>query len=426
MPPLLESASARAGDPLPGRPTLDVVVPVHNEEADLEPCLRRLHASLTELPWPFRITVAENASTDGTLAVAQRVAAELPGIEVRVLLAPGRGRALREVWLASDAPVLVYTDVDLSTDLAALLPLVAPLISGHSDLAIGTRLSRSSRVVRGLKREVISRGYNLLLRGTLATALSDAQCGFKAIRADVAHRLLPLVEDTGWFFDTELLVLAERSGLRIHEVPVDWVDDPDSRVDIVRTATADLAGIARMLRAFATGRLPVAELRASIGRGPLPDPVPGVPPGMVAQLARFAVIGVLSTLAYLGIFVLLRGMVGAQAANLTALLLTAVANTAANRRITFGIRGGAGAAVHHAQGLAVFGLGLVLTSGSLAVLHAVAPGAARAAELLLLVAANAAATLLRFVLFRGWVFRPRPASTPADGAPAVLEMETAR
>ncbi|WP_448625142.1 glycosyltransferase [Geodermatophilus sp. URMC 64] len=426
MPPLLESAAARAEDPLPWRPTLDVVVPVHNEEADLERCLRRLHAHLSGLPWPFRITVAENASTDGTLAVARRVAAELPGVEVRVLLEPGRGRALREVWLASDAPVLVYTDVDLSTDLAALLPLVAPLISGHSDLAIGTRLSRSSRVVRGLKREVISRGYNLLLRGALATSLSDAQCGFKAIRADVAHRLLPLVEDTGWFFDTELLVLAERSGLRIHELPVDWVDDPDSRVDIVRTAKADLAGIARMLRAFATGRLPVAELRASIGRGPLPDPVPGVPAGMVGQLARFAVIGVLSTLAYLGIFVLLRGVVGAQAANLTALLLTAVANTAANRRITFGIRGGSGAAVHHAQGLVVFGLGLVLTSGSLAVLHAVAPGASRAAELLLLVAANAVATLLRFVLFRGWVFRPRPASTPADGALAVLEMETVR
>jgi putative flippase GtrA len=425
MPSLTESAAARTDDPGPRAPTLDVVVPVHDEEADLEPCLRRLHAYLTTLPWAFRITVAENASTDGTLTVARRVAAELPGIEVRVLTQPGRGRALREVWLASDAPVLVYMDVDLSTDLAALLPLVAPLISGHSDLAIGTRLSRSSRVVRGLKREVISRGYNLLLRGALATSLSDAQCGFKAIRADVAQRLLPLVEDTGWFFDTELLVLAERSGLRIHEVPVDWVDDPDSRVDIVQTAKADLAGIARMLRAFTTGRLPVAELRAQIGRQPLPDPVPGVPPGLVAQLLRFAVIGALSTLAYLLIFLVLHPALGAQAANFTALLLTAIANTAANRRITFGIRGSTGAAVHHAQGLVVFGLGLALTSGSLAVLHSLAPGASRTAELLLLVAANAAATLLRFVLFRGWVFRPRRTSTPAD-ATAVLEMETAR
>jgi putative flippase GtrA len=319
--------------------------------------------------------------------------------------------------------VLVYMDVDLSTDLAALLPLVAPLISGHSDLAIGTRLSRSSRVVRGLKREVISRGYNLLLRRTLATSLSDAQCGFKAIRGDVARRLLPLVEDSGWFFDTELLVLAERAGLRIHEVPVDWIDDPDSRVDIVSTARADLAGIARMLRAFGTGRLPVAELRAQIGRQPLPDPVPGVPAGLVSQLLRFAAVGMLSTLAYLAIFVLLRGVVGAQPANLAALLLTAVANTAANRRLTFGIRGG-GAARAQLQGLVVFSLGLALTSGALWGLHAVTTPS-RTTEVALLLTANAAATLLRFLLFRGWVFRPSTSSTTPDGDPAVLEMEIA-
>ena len=404
-------------------PVLDVVVPVHNEETDLEPCLRRLHAHLSELPYPFRITVAENASTDATVEVAGRVAAELPGVEVLVLPDAGRGQALRTAWLRSEAPVLVYMDVDLSTDLAALLPLVAPLISGHSDLAIGTRLSRSSRVVRGLKREVISRGYNLLLRRTLATSLSDAQCGFKAIRGDVARRLLPLVEDSGWFFDTELLVLAERAGLRIHEVPVDWIDDPDSRVDIVSTARADLAGIARMLRAFGTGRLPVAELRAQIGRQPLPDPVPGVPAGLVSQLLRFAAVGVLSTLAYLAIFVLLRGVVGAQPANLAALLLTAVANTAANRRLTFGIRGG-GAARAQLQGLVVFSLGLALTSGALWGLHAVTTPS-RTTEVALLLTANAAATLLRFLLFRGWVFRPRTSSTTPDGDPAVLEMEIA-
>src|SRR4051812_39323547 len=175
---VLSGALERRESAGPRPPVLDVVVPVHNEETDLEPCLRRLHAHLTEaLPYPFRITVAENASTDSTLEVAHRVAAELPGIEVLALPEPGRGRALRTAWLRSDAPVLVYTDVDLSTDLAALLPLVAPLISGHSDLAIGTRLSRSSRVVRGFKREVISRGYNLLLHGTLATSLSTPSAG---------------------------------------------------------------------------------------------------------------------------------------------------------------------------------------------------------------------------------------------------------
>jgi putative flippase GtrA len=422
---LLPGPSAEVPSPGSRPPVLDVVVPVHNEETDLEPCLRRLHAHLSALPYPFRITVAENASTDRTVAVATRVAAELPGIEVLVLPEAGRGRALRTAWLRSDAPVLVYMDVDLSTDLAALLPLVAPLISGHSDLAIGTRLSKSSRVVRGAKREVISRSYNLLLRRTLAVSMSDAQCGFKAIRADVARRLLPLVEDAGWFFDTELLVLAERAGLRIHEVPVDWVDDPDSRVDIVSTARADLAGIARLLRAFATGRVPVAELRAQIGRQPLAVPVPGVPPGLVTQFVRFALVGVLSTLAYLAIFMLLRTMIGAQAANLTALLVTAVANTAANRRLTFGIRGGVGAARAQLQGLVVFGLGLALTSGSLWGLHAATAAPSRTAEVAVLLTANAAATLLRFVLFRGWVFRPRPMPTTTPDVP-VLESTTAR
>jgi putative flippase GtrA len=320
--------------------------------------------------------------------------------------------------------VLVYMDVDLSTDLAALLPLVAPLISGHSDLAIGTRLSPSSRVVRGAKREVISRSYNLILRRTLAISLSDAQCGFKAIRADVARRLLPLVEDSGWFFDTELLVLADRAGLRIHEVPVDWIDDPDSRVDIVKTAKADLAGIARMLRAFATGRLPVAELRAQIGRQPLSSPVPGVPPSLVTQFVRFALVGVLSTLAYLLLFMLMHDAIGAQPANLIALLVTAVANTAANRRLTFGIRGGAGAARAQLQGLVVFGLGLALTSGTLWGLHAATATPSRTAEVAVLLAANAAATLLRFVLFRGWVFRTRRSSAGVT-SPAP-EMTTAR
>ncbi|MDV9175555.1 glycosyltransferase family 2 protein, partial [Streptomyces sp. W16] len=243
-------------------PVLDVVVPVFNEETDLEPNVRRLHAHLTEaFPYPFRITIADNASTDRTPRIAARLAAELPGTECLRLPEKGRGRALRAAWSQSPAPVLAYVDVDLSTELAALLPLVAPLISGHSDIAIGTRLAPASRVVRGPKREVTSRCYNALLRSTLAVGFSDAQCGFKAVRRDVAEVLLPLVEDTGWFFDTELLVIAERAGLRIHEVPVDWVDDPDSRVDVLATALADLRGIARIGGALARGTLSPAALR---------------------------------------------------------------------------------------------------------------------------------------------------------------------
>ncbi|MFF5216860.1 glycosyltransferase [Micromonospora sp. NPDC000442] len=396
----IESRAAVPARPSASGPVLDVVVPVHNEEADLGPCVRRLHAHLgAHFPYPFRITIADNASVDGTLAVAEALTVELPEVRVRHLAAKGRGRALRAAWSASDAPVLAYLDVDLSTDLAALLPLVAPLISGHSDVAIGTRLARTARVVRGARREIISRMYNLLLRGTLAVRFSDAQCGFKAIRSDVARELLPLVQDTGWFFDTELLVLAQRAGLRIHEVPVDWIDDPDSRVDVVATAVADLRGIGRLGRALLTGALPLAELRAQLGRAPLPAPPEPAPTGLPRQLVRFAAVGVVSTCAYLLLFTLTRGALGAQPANLLALLLTAVANTAANRRLTFGIAGRRHVTRHHLQGLLAFALGLALTSGSLATLHAAATPD-RAVELAVLVAANLAATVLRFTLLR--------------------------
>lgn len=251
----------------PGTAVLDVVVPVYNEDRDLERCVRRLHAHLAHsLPYPFQITIADNASTDRTLRVAYHLAAIFGEVRVLHLDAKGRGRALRTAWDSSDAAVLAYMDVDLSTDLAGLLPLVAPLLSGHSDLAIGSRLARDSRVVRGAKRDIISRCYNLLLRLTLRARFSDAQCGFKAIRADVSRQLLPLVEDTGWFFDTELLVLAQRCELRIHEVPVDWVDDPDSRVDIVATAVADLKGIMRLRRTLSARTLPLERIRRQCGR----------------------------------------------------------------------------------------------------------------------------------------------------------------
>lgn len=387
-----------------GVPVLDVVVPVYNEEAALADSVYRLHRHLRDqFPFPARITIADNASIDDTPRIAEALAAELDDVRVVRLEEKGRGRALRAVWSTSDAQVLAYMDVDLSTDLAALAPLVAPLISGHSDLAIGTRLGRGARVVRGPKREFISRCYNLILKSTLSARFSDAQCGFKAIRADVAQRLLPHIADTGWFFDTELLLLAERTGLRIHEVPVDWVDDPDSRVDIVSTATADLKGIARLLRGFAKGSIPVHTLAAQLGssRGA------AAPGSLLRQSVRFANVGIASTAAYLVLFILLHGWIGAQAANLIALLVTAIGNTAANRRFTFGVAGRSRVARHHVEGLIVFGIALAITSGALATLHAVVGEPGRYVDAMVLVAANLLATAARFVLLRGWVFHPR-------------------
>jgi putative flippase GtrA len=389
----------------PGPAQVEIVIPVLNEERDLGPSVRRLREYLADhFPFAAVVTIADNGSTDGTWARALDLEDEFAAVRAVRLGRPGRGGALRSIWSESEADVYAYMDVDLSTGLNALLPLVAPLVSGHSDVAIGTRLARGARVIRGPRRETISRCYNLLLHALLGTRFSDAQCGFKAIRADAARALLPLTADTGWFFDTELLVLAERAGLRIHEVPVDWIDDADSRVNVISTALADLRGIVRLGTGLARGTIAVPALRSAQLRPRGGDPR-GRPVRLAGQLARFLLVGAASTAAYAALYLLLRGFLAAQAANAVSLLLTAVANTAVNRRFTFGIRGRRHATRHLARGLIAFGAGLALTSGALAVLGATAARAGRTAELAVLVAANLTATLVRFGLYRGWVFR---------------------
>jgi putative flippase GtrA len=377
-------------------PDIDIVVPVYNEEQVLERSILRLHRFLgPDFPFSWRIVIADNASTDATPAIASRLAARLPAVHTLRVDRKGRGRALRAAWCASDARVVAYMDVDLSTDLRALLPLVAPLISGHSDVAIGSRLARGARVVRGARRELISRAYNRLLHATLHARFTDAQCGFKAVRRAALPELLDDVRDDGWFFDTELLVLAQRRGLRIHEVPVDWVDDPDSRVHIMSTAAADLRGIARLAAA--------------------------------SPVVRFMGIGVLSTLAYALIYLVTRGPLGPGVANAVALAITAVANTAANRVVTFGVRGRHRVVRQFAMGAVVYVLTLALTSAALVFLRGIDNNPPRWLEVAVLVAAGFAATVTRYVALRSWVFGRAyrlPPAPPAPDRPAIERAAT--
>ena len=402
---------------------VEIVIPVYNEEAGLISSIERLHAYLDDqFPLPWLVTIVDNASTDDTWGRACALAHRINGVQARRLPLKGRGRALRAAWMQSPAPVVAYMDVDLSTGLDALLPLVAPLLSGHSDLAIGSRLASGSRVARGPKREAISRTYNLILRTALRSGFSDAQCGFKAIRTDVARALVPLVEDEGWFFDTELLVLAEHNGLRIHEVPVDWVDDPDSSVHIVRTATDDLKGVSRMIRRFARNQGWIEE-PASTG-----DRRRAVPTELGGQLVRFASIGLVSTVVFAVLFAVLRAPLGVVGGDFVALALCAVANTAANRRLTFAQRGPADRRRHWSAALAVSTFPLILNLGALGAAEIV--GSRSLTGLLLwLTGANALATAAPFGTLRKAMTARRQATTghataasgPASKLPVMID-----
>jgi putative flippase GtrA len=391
---------------VPALPVVDVVVPVHNEVHELGPSITRLCGYLdARFPFRWRVTIADNASTDGTWAIAQELSQAIGGVSAVHLDEKGRGRALRQVWSTSDADVVAYMDVDLSTDLDALLPLVAGVVSGHTDLAIGSRLARGAHVVRGPRREVISRAYNLLLHAMLGTQFRDAQCGFKAVRADAARALLPYVEDDAWFFDTELLVLAERAGLRIQEIPVDWVDDPDSRVNVWTTARDDLEGVWRVMR----HRRGSIELDPSVAR-------PELPLGMGEQLVRFAAIGVVCTALYALLYNFWRDGVGPWGANFAALVVTMLVNTACNRYWTFRRRGRRHLVRNYLEASATFLVGLAVSMAALAGLRALLADPGRALDTMVLLVSGALATVVRFVLFRNWVFRPDrdPALSP-DG-----------
>jgi glycosyltransferase involved in cell wall biosynthesis len=372
--------------------TIDIAVPVFNEERVLEASINRLRSHLDEaFPFEWRIVIADNASTDRTAMIAERLAASDDRVSLLRLNEKGKGRAVRAAWERSDAEVVAYTDVDLSTGLTGLLPLVAPLVSGHSDLAIGSRLSSGSVVARSPKREIVSMAYNFILRLVFAVRFRDAQCGFKAARTDVVQRLLPAVEDNAWFFDAELLLLAEHNGLRIHEVPVDWIDDPDSRVDVRTTAMSDLRGIGRMFWRFVRGR---GDVDLGVHhREPLDE-------DFGRQTVMFALIGGVATLVSLLVYLLLRDLIGPVWANIVGFSTTVVANSWANRRWTFRSRRDTGRWRRRLVTVGIFATSLLATSVAV---NAVAGDLTR--ELAVLFSGWLIAAVVRFTLLRTLVRR---------------------
>ncbi|MBN9389953.1 MAG: glycosyltransferase family 2 protein [Chloroflexi bacterium] len=244
------------------RPLVEIVIPVYNEQVVLEQSVKTLREYMAKnFPYRWQITIADNASVDRTWEIAQRLESEYPEVKAMHLDRKGRGLALRTAWLESDAEIVSYMDVDLSTGLESFWPMVESILVGKSEVATGSRLAKGAQVTRQWKRELTSRGYNTLIKLFFFHRFSDAQCGFKACRAETVRKLLPMVENNAWFFDTELLLLAEHNRLPIFEIPVRWVEDLDSRVHIVKTATEDIKGLWRLRKSFWRGQGRITSAR---------------------------------------------------------------------------------------------------------------------------------------------------------------------
>jgi glycosyltransferase involved in cell wall biosynthesis len=231
----------------PGGPaTVDITIPVYNEEAALPGTILKLTEFLKgNMSNPWQIVIADNASTDDTRAVSEALCERHAGVNYLRIPLKGRGRALRTAWLDSRADIVSYMDADLSTDLSHFPQLIQSLEAGNH-IAVGSRLSKGSQVNRGFKREFISRGYNLLINAMFFTGLPDAQCGFKALTRATAEAIVPSIKNNNWFFDTELLIIAAKRGFNIAPVPVKWDDDPTSTVNVVGTAMEDVKGLLRL------------------------------------------------------------------------------------------------------------------------------------------------------------------------------------
>ena len=226
---------------------VDIVIPVLNEQKALPACIAKLQNYISHnIDQECSIIIADNGSNDATPEVSKNLVSEYENIQYIRIPERGRGLALKTVWSKSESDIVCYMDVDLSTDLEAL-PILIEQLGDKYHIAIGSRLSKTSIVSnRSFQRELTSRGYNLLLKLLFFNKFHDAQCGFKGLRTSTAKNILPLIKDNKWFFDTELLLIAEKSGFEIANIPVQWTDDKDSRVNVVKTIIEDLKGIFRL------------------------------------------------------------------------------------------------------------------------------------------------------------------------------------
>lgn len=228
--------------------SVEIVIPIYNEEEELTRNITKLHSfAKSELSvYDWSITIADNASSDNSFAEAKKLARSKSLIKCLHLDKKGRGRAVKKAWRQSASDILIYMDVDLSTDLKSLLPLIHSLEKNY-DIALGSRLLTGSRVInRPIKREILSRIYNILIKVFFKVHFSDAQCGFKGVTRNVVDKLIPFIKDDAWFFDSELLIIGEKVGLKIYEEPVRWIDNPGSTVRVLSTITGDLSGLWRL------------------------------------------------------------------------------------------------------------------------------------------------------------------------------------
>ncbi|MCX6745528.1 MAG: glycosyltransferase [Candidatus Parcubacteria bacterium] len=230
-----------------------IVIPSYNEELVIENTLLKLAAYAQQFltDYDYQIIAADNKSTDKTKEKARQLLAKINRLAYLFIEQKGKGLAIKRTWqkYQDDFDFFVFMDADLATDLSALLPLISALAKENYDLAIGSRNLKDSKIQRSLWRRFFSFGYGLLAKLILGTKISDSTCGFKAVNKKVVQEIMPLVKNQTWFFDSELVFLAEKKGFKIKEIPVCWAEPrklDKSKVNVLKVSSQYLKELLRL------------------------------------------------------------------------------------------------------------------------------------------------------------------------------------